>query len=183
MFVATPRCGRLQPRLEAASSGLLGLPPLGQSESCISNEITFLENVKTFFQTNLAMHAQILVAVGGAIGSLLRYNISLTMRELLPSYAASGTLIVNVLGSLAIGYLLGLSHEAKSVADVTRLFVAVGILGGLTTFSSLAYETMSLTYTHQAGIFAGLGHLTANLTLGLGAVWLGAWLARITTAS
>src|SRR5262249_36337158 len=129
------------------------------------------------------MYYEVLVAVGGAIGTLLRYHISLAMRELLPSYAASGTLVVNVIGSLAIGYLLGLSHEAKSLSDATRLLVVVGILGGLTTFSSLAYETMSLTYTHQAGIFAGLAHLTANLVLGLGAVWLGAWLARITAAS
>ena len=124
------------------------------------------------------MYNQLLVAVGGAIGAVLRYQISMAMKALLPSYPASGTLIVNLIGSLAVGYLLGISHDAKTVSDAVRLFFVIGILGGLTTFSSLAYETLSLTMTHPSGVLAGLSHLSANLVFGLGAVWVGAWIAR-----
>ena len=120
----------------------------------------------------------LLVAVGGAMGAVLRYRVALAMKSFWPGYAASGTLIVNVIGSLIIGYYLGISHESKSVSEAAKLFFIVGVVGGLTTFSSLAYETVALTHTHQMGFTAGLGHLSANLILGLGAVFLGAWLGR-----
>ena len=123
-----------------------------------------------------------LVGTGGAIGAILRYGISYLMKSILPSYAASGTLLVNVIGSLAIGYILGASHGSKSVSEPTRLFVVVGILGGLTTFSSLAHETVALASHQDAGPIIGLGHLTANVVLGLTAIWVGAWFGReITT--
>jgi CrcB protein len=98
------------------------------------------------------------------------------MKQAIPAYAASGTLIVNVIGSLAIGYLLGTAHDAKSMSEQMRLFLVVGILGGLTTFSSLAHETVSLAHHPDSSITHSLGHLTANIVLGLGAVWVGVWL-------
>ena len=120
----------------------------------------------------------LLVAVGGSIGALLRYRVGIAMKDVLPGYAASATLIVNVIGSLAIGYSLGISQDSKAISESMRLFFIVGILGGLTTFSSLAHETVSLANNHSTGLTASLGHLSANLIMGLGAVWIGAWLAR-----
>jgi CrcB protein len=120
----------------------------------------------------------LLVAAGGALGTLLRYRVGLTMKVLLPDYGASGTLIVNVLGSLAIGYTLAGIHDSKAVSESTRLFFVVGVLGGLTTFSSLTHETVSLMKAPEAGLNFGLAHLTANVVLGLAAVWCGAWMAR-----
>ena len=90
---------------------------------------------------------------------------------------------VNVIGSLAIGYWMGGPHDSKSVSETSRLFFVVGVLGGLTTFSSLAYETMWLTDHRNSGITAGLGHMSANVILGLGAVWLGVWLGRSVSAT
>lgn len=116
------------------------------------------------------------VAAGGAIGAVLRYGIGIGMKSLIPGYAASGTLLVNIIGSFVIGYILGASHELREVPEATRLFFVVGILGGLTTFSSLAHETVYLTKSPTAGLTAGLGHLSANVVLGLAAVWVGAWL-------
>lgn len=119
----------------------------------------------------------LLVAVGGGLGSLLRYQVNQWM-SLLPVYGAAGTLIVNVVGSLLIGYALGLSPGAKTISDTGRLFFVVGFLGGLTTFSSLAFETVSLTLHHETRLIAGAAHLAANLLLGIAAVACGAWLAR-----
>ena len=119
-----------------------------------------------------------LVGTGGGIGAVLRYGISMGLKSVFPGYAAAGTLFVNVVGSLAIGYLLGTPHDQKSVSESTRLFAAVGILGGLTTFSSLTHETATLVSHHEGNIAAGLGHLTANVVLGLAAIWTGAWLGR-----
>ena len=118
-----------------------------------------------------------LVLVGGAIGAVLRYRIGVALRELIPAYPALGTLAVNVIGSMAIGYALGLPPQLKIVSDSIRLFFLIGVLGGLTTFSSLAYETMAMLHDHDISKFVGLGHLSANLIFGLGAVWFGAWAA------
>jgi CrcB protein len=120
----------------------------------------------------------LLVAIGGGFGALMRYRVGIAMKALLPGYVASGTLFVNVVGSLAIGYSLGVSQDSKTISESARLFFIVGILGGLTTFSSLVHETATLTHTPEAGLVAGLGHLSANVIFGLGAVWLGAWCAR-----
>lgn len=124
------------------------------------------------------MMNQLLVILGGGIGALLRYYVATAMKSLIPDYVGAGTLIVNVIGSLLIGYWMGSPHDSKSVSEASRLFFVVGVLGGLTTFSSLIYETMWLIHRHNSGVAAGMGHMTANVVLGLGAVWLGAWLGR-----
>ena len=120
----------------------------------------------------------LLVGTGGGLGAMLRFGISTIMKTWLPGYIGAGTLIVNVIGSLAIGYILGVPHDSKSVADSLRLFFVVGVLGGLTTFSSLAYETFFIANNPGGGMMSSLGHITANVLLGLAAVWLGAYLAR-----
>lgn len=126
---------------------------------------------------------QLLVLIGGGIGALLRYYVATAMKSCLPGYIGAGTLVVNVVGSLAIGYWMGGPHDSKSVSETSRLFFVVGVLGGLTTFSSLAYETMWLTDHRDSGLTAGMGHLSANVILGLGAVWLGVWLGRSVSAT
>lgn len=129
------------------------------------------------------MYNNLLVVAGGGIGALLRYRANIVMKSMIPDYLGAGTLIVNVIGSLLIGYWLGCSHDAKSVSETSRLFFVVGILGGLTTFSSLAHETVVLMNRQGAPLSAGLGHMTANVVLGLGAVWVGAWLGRATSTT
>jgi CrcB protein len=124
----------------------------------------------------------LLVGTGGCLGSMLRYGISTGMKFWLPGYAASGTLIVNVAGSFLIGCLPGIPPDPRTISESVRLFFVVGLLGGLTTFSSLAYETTWLSRHHDAGAMAGLGHLSANVLVGLAAVWLGAWIVRSTPA-
>ena len=82
----------------------------------------------------------LLVGCGGFIGAVLRYLVSVGTLRLLgtPLY---GTLVVNVVGCLLIGFLGGLAEERQYLGPQVRLFLFVGLLGGFTTFSSVAYET------------------------------------------
>jgi CrcB protein len=87
-----------------------------------------------------------------------------------------GTLTVNVLGCLAIGYIGGLVELKNSFDPATRLFLIAGILGGFTTFSAYAFEALTLGQ-HGMYVKAG-GLLLAQVLLGIGAAWLGFQLAR-----
>ena len=88
----------------------------------------------------------LIVGCGGFIGAVLRYLVSLGTLRLLgtPLYA---TLVVNVVGCLLIGFLGGLAEERQYLGPQLRLFLFVGLLGGFTTFSSVAYETAQILRT------------------------------------
>lgn len=116
------------------------------------------------------------VAAGGALGATLRYLTGMALHRVLLVYPGAATLLVNVVGSLLIGLLLG-GLPPSWLSDRLRLFLVTGVLGGLTTFSSLAYETVSMSQTHSAR-WLGVAHLAANVVLGLAAVLLGEMLAR-----
>ncbi|MDZ4687129.1 MAG: CrcB family protein [Planctomycetaceae bacterium] len=118
----------------------------------------------------------IAVGVGGALGSIARFVVSRWTILLVPGYPALGTLIVNVVGSLAIGFLAGAGVQHRWLSDEWRIFLVTGVLGGLTTFSSLALETALLS-RHPAPLWHGAAHLVANVVLGLAAVLLGERLA------
>jgi len=118
-----------------------------------------------------------LVALGGGIGSGLRYMIGGWVQRLVPMSAFPwGTLVVNVIGCLVIGVLAGL-QERSVLASPTRLFLMGGVLGGLTTFSTFALESMTLAQDSEMG--RALGNVTLHLGLGLIAVWVGFVIARI----
>jgi CrcB protein len=87
-----------------------------------------------------------------------------------------GTLAVNVLGCLVIGFLAGLAETRAAFTSEARLFLFVGILGGFTTFSSFALETFSLARDTQN--VAALMNIGLQLILGLLAVWIGNVLAH-----
>ena len=116
-----------------------------------------------------------LVAVGGAIGSTVRYLAGLAAAALLGAAFPYGTLAVNVTGSLAAGVVLGLS-DAAAITPSTRLFVLTGFLGGYTTFSAFAIETVRLA-EHQDALTAVV-NVVANLGVGLVAAIVGIALAR-----
>jgi len=85
----------------------------------------------------------LLVCLGGALGTGLRYLVSLAAFRLLGPEFPFGTLFVNLAGSFAIGFVQQLGVVAF-VPDNARLFLVVGVLGGLTTYSAFSYETVRL---------------------------------------
>jgi CrcB protein len=86
----------------------------------------------------------LLITLGGAIGTLLRYLISLIAARWLGAEFPYGTLIVNVSGSFIIGVVQQLGMEPLVIPDSTRLFLTTGMMGGLTTYSAFSYETVRL---------------------------------------
>lgn len=84
-----------------------------------------------------------IVALGGAVGTLFRYTLSGLDNKISNSTFLSNTVIINLLGSLVIGFLWGL-FEHIEVSSHTRMFIFIGILGGFTTFSTFSLENFNL---------------------------------------
>ena len=110
----------------------------------------------------------LLVFIGGGLGSTARYAISTVTKSLMPF--PIGTLTVNVVGSFLMGMLVTFLI-GKNFSESARLLLAVGFLGGFTTFSSFSIET--LTLFEKGNILAAMSNVVLNLLLGLPAAWLG----------
>lgn len=112
----------------------------------------------------------LIVGLGGAAGSILRYLTSLGMAAVMGGKFPYGTLLVNVTGCLIAGYVLARLLEQPG-DHPGRLLIAVGLLGGLTTFSAFSVETLALAQKEQWGLAAA--NVAANLVLGLAGAWIG----------
>lgn len=107
---------------------------------------------------------------GGAIGTLLRYYISIWSHRISDSVFPVGTLTVNAAGSLFIGLLWGLT-EWQPFSTPLRVFIFVGLLGGFTTFSTFSFETMSLLRDGEVKL--ALWNVFLNNFAGIGLAVLG----------
>jgi CrcB protein len=112
------------------------------------------------------------IAIGGALGSVARFATAEWTQLRWPSVFPWGTLLVNVLGSLAIGALAALSESGRwHVPLVARQFLMIGVLGGYTTFSSFSLQTLMLL-RNGALLSAGINVLV-SVALCLLAAWCG----------
>jgi CrcB protein len=119
-----------------------------------------------------------MVGAGGFLGAVLRYLVGGWVHNVLDNaWFPYGTLVVNVAGCLLIGFLAGLAENRFVFGAETRLFLFIGILGGFTTFSSFAYETLSLA--RDAQNLAAAINVLAQVSLGLAGVWIGNTLGRL----
>lgn len=121
--------------------------------------------------------AVLLVGLGGFIGSTARFAAGLLFTKLTKPDFPWATFTVNVVGCLLIGLIFGFSEKLDWLNTNWRLFLAVGICGGFTTFSSFAYENISMIH-HQnySGFFL---YTAGSVLLGLAAVWAGLLLTKI----
>lgn len=116
----------------------------------------------------------IYLALGGAAGTLSRYYVGIWVTNATGA-RTPGTLLVNVLGSFLIGLFLTLSVE-RSWSNALVLLVAVGFLGGFTTFSTFTWQTYELL---QSGEIAQAAlNISTSVIVGMLAVWAGATLAK-----
>jgi CrcB protein len=113
----------------------------------------------------------ILIGTGGFIGSVARYLVSRLSTHVEWLSIPLGTLVVNVLGSLLIGFLIGISEKSALLNVELRMFLMVGLCGGFTTFSSFTGENLMLMRNGQflpLFLYTGL-----SILLGFTAVYLG----------
>jgi fluoride exporter len=113
----------------------------------------------------------LLVAIGGALGSLARYALSSAALRVSGSLFPLGTFAVNLLGCIAFGVIAGVTEQRTPLAPATRLFLFVGVLGGFTTFSSYAFESFALL---RDGEFLAAGvNIVGQVVTGLIGLWVG----------
>lgn len=118
-----------------------------------------------------------LIGTGGLIGSIARYLTATYFTKVFPSAFPYGTFVVNIVGCLITGIVFGLSERFSWLTPEWRFFIATGICGGFTTFSSFAYENIKLIQEGNFLVFAG--YSIASFALGLFAVFIGLTLTKI----
>lgn len=112
------------------------------------------------------------IFVGGGIGSMLRYAVTVIVTQRFGPGFPWATLAINVLGSLIIGVVFELSQtRALGVTPLVRIFLMTGILGGFTTFSTFSLDIVTLA-GERAGLLA-LGYAFASVAIGFAAAYAG----------
>lgn len=127
-------------------------------------------------QIYIMIRSLILVALGGGVGSALRFWVSKLIQDNMPGIFPCPTLTVNLLGCLLIGLFYGLSSRGNLGGDSARLLLTTGLCGGFTTFSTFCNENLSLMrggHALAAFLYAG-----GSVMLGFVAVAVGYWIAE-----
>ena len=149
-----------------------------KSYSCCSNgsdDNNILETPRNYLfadKETLELSTVLLVGVGGFIGSVLRYLIGGLVQSAVPtSTFPYGTFVVNVTGCFFIGLLSSVIEEHSAFGPGSRAFLVIGILGGYTTFSTFANESVNLMRDGQ--LLASGTNIAGQTLLALSAVVLG----------
>jgi CrcB protein len=119
----------------------------------------------------------LLIFLGGGIGAVLRYWLQGVVYGRTGADFPYGTLVVNVLGCLVIGFLMVSLEERFLAVPSLRLFLTIGILGGFTTFSSFSYETLALVREGEAA--RALTNVGLSVVSCLSATWAGMLIGRL----
>ena len=112
-----------------------------------------------------------LLALAGAVGTLLRAGCTTLATKVLGVGFPWGTLAVNVAGSLAFGLLVGLARTRGTIAVGWETILLIGLMGGFTTFSSYAFQSMELLTGGRA--VQAVAYIVVTNVAALMAVWLG----------
>jgi CrcB protein len=116
------------------------------------------------------------VAIGGGLGSVTRYSLTLMSNAWFGPGFPTGTLLVNTLGAGLIGFLAAVLSTPAIPSEALRAGILIGFLGGLTTFSTFAADTITLADTHHWGM--SVVNVILNNSAAIGCALLGIWLAR-----
>ena len=134
----------------------------------------FRPRAVAFVEVNLQKY--LLIAIGGALGSVTRYLVGSTVNNRIGTRFPYGTFVINLTACLIIGFFLAAAERRIAVNPAWRFLIPIGFVGAYSTFSTFEWET----FVHlQTGDFliAAL-YVSLSILLGLLAVWLGVVLAR-----
>lgn len=116
------------------------------------------------------------IALGGGLGSVLRYLTAVVVNKYVSSSFPYATFVTNVLGCFLIGLFFGYLEKHNAISEDLKFFLIAGFCGGYTTFSTFSHENMQLLESNQmltAFLYIGL-----SVLLGLMATWVGLFLAK-----
>ncbi len=119
-----------------------------------------------------------LVFAGGGLGAVARFAVATLMLQRFGAAFPWGTLAINILGSFAIGSVIALAG-VRLVSPDARLFLAIGVLGGFTTFSTFSYDTLSLI--NEGAMFQASMYVVASVLGSIFAAFLGVAVIRALT--
>ena len=117
------------------------------------------------------------IAIGGGLGSIVRFVISREMGNWLGNYLPYGTLTVNVAGSLALGWFITFFFDRPELSSALRLGLTVGFLGAFTTFSTFSYESLQLLL--DGSVWRAIFNVVLNAVVCIGMCYLGMQLAKM----
>ena len=124
------------------------------------------------------MNAYLLVGIGGALGAMARYWAGTVIGSLANGFPTS-TFLINILGSIAMGLLVGfLARTTPQYQNEIRLFVAVGVFGGFTTFSSFSLD--AITLIERGDYMLAAFYIVGSVLLSVVGLMLGLWTMRVT---
>ncbi len=122
------------------------------------------------------MREMLLVAAGGAAGAVLRYSVNVALISRSASEFPWHTLLVNVVGAFLLGVLAAFTHDRGILSAQYSLLLGTGLLGGFTTFSAFAYESVVLIERGQAML--GVTNIIISCVLGVSAAAVGLLVGR-----
>ena len=113
----------------------------------------------------------LLIGVGGALGSMARYLLSTLVYRFVPSLFPFGTFVVNVVGCVLFGIIVGLAEQRFVLRPDARAFLLIGVLGGFTTFSTFAFESFELLRDGQ--FMSAAVNVVGQVVAGIVGLWAG----------
>ena len=118
-----------------------------------------------------------MIALGGALGAIVRYQVTAIVQARMPAAFPWGTFVVNVTGCLAMGIVMTLLSERLIIHPSWRYLIPIGFIGAYTTFSTVEFETFRAVT--EGAVLVGAANAIGSILAGYVALWLGVVLARL----
>lgn len=119
----------------------------------------------------------LIIGLGGAIGSMLRYLTSLFVARYWENHFPLATFITNVIGCFLIGLFIGILEKQQLANSDLKWFLITGFCGGYTTFSTFGYENFNLLQSQNSPM--AFAYIALSVIMGLIAVWFGLFVAKM----